>query len=126
MGERMTRRTFAKAGAAAAVGLAAASASKALGANERIRLGFIGVGNRGSQLLNAFRKHDDAEIVAFCDVYTPYLDRAKKQVGGAATYTDFRRMLDQERLDAVVIATPDHWHAIQTITACDAGKDCYV
>jgi len=122
----MTRRAFARAGAAAA-GLAAASAASVLGANERIRLGFIGVGNRGSQLLSAFRNHDDCEAVAFCDVYKPYLDRARKRNDGKGdTTADFRELLDRKDLDAVVIGTPDHWHAIQTVDACDAGKDVYV
>jgi len=130
MSSRMTRRTFAKAGAAAAVGLSVAgrAASSPLGANDRVRLGFIGVGNRGSQLLRAFLKQRDAEVVALCDIYGRYLDRAKTIVGkpGVATYKDFRKLLERNDIDAVVIATPDHWHAIQEITACMAGKDVYV
>jgi len=120
----MTRRTFGK---AAALGFAAASASKALGANDRIRLGFIGVGNRGSQLQQAFATHKDAEAVVFCDVYEPYLERAKtSNAGKGETCIDFRKVLERKDIDAVVVATPDHWHAIQTIDACDAGKDVYV
>ena len=117
-----------------------------LGANERIRLGFIGVGNRGSQLLHSFMKSDDVEVAALCDVYQPFLARQRSAVdprlleslGGrvptmgeklgseVARYTDFRRLLDQKDIDAVVIATPDHWHAVQAITAMEAGKDVYV
>jgi predicted dehydrogenase len=98
-----------------------------MGANERIRLGFIGVGNRGDQLLDAFLVHKDAEVVALCDVYKPYLEPAQKKVGGkAALYDDYRKLLDHDGLDAVVIATPDHWHALQFLAACRAGKDVYV
>jgi predicted dehydrogenase len=126
MSQRITRRRFGKA-AAAAVGLTAASASSVLGANERVRLGFVGVGNRGQQLQQAFAKHQDCQAVAFCDVWQPYLDRARQDnAGKGAAYVDFRRMYDRGGLDAVVIATPDHWHAIQTIDACDRGMDVYV
>lgn len=128
----ITRRAFttasAAAGALTAVGRLAASAEEKIrGANDRVRVGFIGVGNRGSQLVNSFRQLTDVEIVAAADVYAPYLDRAKKTIGaGLETYKDFRKVIDRKDLDAVVVATPDHWHAIQTIAACDAGKDVYV
>jgi predicted dehydrogenase len=122
----ITRRSFAAATAATTLALSTTPA-RALGANERIRLGFIGVGNRGSQLLDAFLKHSDKDIVAFCDVFEPYLARANEKLDRKAeTYGDFRKLLDRNDLDAVVIATPDHWHAIQTIAACDAGKDVYI
>ncbi len=123
---RPSRRDFGK--AAAAAGLATAlSARRAHGANERIRVGFIGVGNRGDQVLDAFLKHKDADVVALCDLYQPYLGFAAKKVGtGPATGKDYRRLLDRKDIDAVVICTPDHWHALQTIHACEAGKDVYV
>ena len=124
MSDGVTRRTF---GRTAALGLAAASAAKVLGANERVRLGFIGVGNRGGQLLAAFLNHSDCEAAAFCDVWKPYLDRARERNAGKGDLTgDFRKLIDRKDLDALVIATPDHWHAIQTVDACDAGKDVYV
>jgi predicted dehydrogenase len=122
------RRTFTT-GAAALGALAALHASplSVLGANDRVRLGFIGVGNRGDQLLDAFLVHKDAEIVALCDVYQPYLDAARKKVGSEPKcYHDYRQLLDQKDIDAVVIATPDHWHALQFVAACRAGKDVYV
>ena len=98
-----------------------------VGANDRVRLGFIGVANRGGQLMSAFLKHDDMEIVALCDVQRSTLDKANARLEGKAdTYGDFRELIDRKDVDAVVVATPDHWHAIQTITACDAGKDVYV
>jgi predicted dehydrogenase len=124
---KITRREFAKAGAAATMALGALHPERVLGANERIRLGFIGVANRGGQLLDAFRPHADAEVAALCDVSRSTLDRANSRFDGkAACYGDFRKLIDQKDLDAVVVATPDHWHALQTIAACNAGKDVYV
>jgi predicted dehydrogenase len=122
----MNRRSFGKAAVSAAVGTAL-SARRVLGANDRVRLGFVALGNRGDQVLDAFLKHADAEVVALCDIHQPYVDFAAKKVGGAPRqFKDYRRLLDLEDLDAVVINTPDHWHALQTIHACDAGKDVYV
>jgi len=124
--KKITRRTFTKASAAATLGLSAASTTRVLGANDRVRLGVIGTANRGGQLISAFLKHDDMEIVALCDVCKSTLEKANARFDGkAATYHDFRKLVDRDDLDAVLIATPDHWHAIQTITACDAGKDVY-
>ena len=127
---QISRRHFV--GTTAALGAAgmipaAASASQIVGANERVRLGVIGTGNRGSQVTKAFLQHDDVEVVAICDVYDVHLSRASTNLApGADKYTDFRELLDREDLDAVLIATPDHWHAIQTIMACRSGKDVYV
>ena len=98
-----------------------------LGANDRIRLGFIGVANRGGQLITAFLNHDDMEIAALCDVDKSTLAKVRERLDGRPdTCGDFRRVLERKDIDAVVIATPDHWHAIQTVDACDAGKDVYV
>src|SRR5262245_45919139 len=128
MTSKIDRRAFTR--GAAALGTLAAlhvAPSSVLGANERIRLGFIGVGNRGDQLLDAFLVHKDAEVAALCDVYEPYLEAAQKKVGGQATlHRDYRKLIDEKALDAVVIATPDHWHALQFMAACRAGKDVYV
>jgi len=123
---KITRRTFTAAATGALTALSAASVSRVLGANDRIRLGFIGVGNRGDQLLEAFLPHADCEVAALCDVYEPYLPAARKKAGGSAEmYHDFRKLLDQKDINAVVIATPDHWHALQFVHACRAGKDVY-
>jgi predicted dehydrogenase len=98
-----------------------------LGSNDRVRLGVIGVGNRGDQLLDALLCHRDAEVACLCDVYEPYLEAAQRKVGGKARlYHDYRQLVEQKDLDAVVIATPDHWHALQFVAACRAGKDVYV
>jgi len=124
---KLSRRAFAASAAGAAATLTALQATRVLGANQRIRLGFIGVGNRGMQLLDAFLKHDDIEVAAVCDVFRPYLDRAVQRLDGKpAAYVDFRKVIERKDIDAVVISTPDHWHAIQTIDACNAGKDVYV
>jgi len=120
----ITRREFAT--GVAALG-ATAVGSQTRDANERVRLGFIGVGNRGGQLLSAALKNPDVEIVALCDVYAPYLDRAQARLGRpAAVYADYRKLIERPEVDAVIVATPDHWHALQTVDACDAGKDVYV
>jgi predicted dehydrogenase len=126
MSSKISRRTFNRAAAGALTALSAASASRVLGANERVLLGWIGVGNRGDQLLDAFRVHADCEVTALCDVYKPYLAAAAHKVGGRVeTCADFRKLLERKDVDAVVIATPDHWHALQFVAACRAGKDVY-
>jgi len=118
----VTRRDLAL-GAVAAAGAARAKAAP----QDRIRVGFVGVGNRGGQLLNATLPNKDVEVAALCDVYEPFLDQWKARLGGGVhTYRDFRHLLERKDLDAVFIATPDHWHAIQMIEACQAGKDVYV
>jgi predicted dehydrogenase len=121
-----TRRDFTKsvimAGATTALG-----AARAADANERVRLGFIGLGNRGDQVLDAFLSQPDAEVVALCDLSPAYMDFAAQKIGGSPRqFNDYRRLLALPNLDAVVICTPDHWHALQTIHACEAGKDVYV
>lgn len=94
--------------------------------NERIGLGFIGVGPRGMALLREFQQFPDVDIVAVCDVHQERVDKAITTTGGKATgEKDFRRVLDRKDVDAVVIATPPHWHALISIMACQAGKDVY-
>lgn len=118
---RFTRNLFV-AGATTAL-----AGARVLGANDRVRLGFIGVGNRGDQVLDAFLGHKDAEVVALCDLHPGYTAFAAAKIGGSPQKTsDYRVLLDRADLDAVVICTPDHWHALQTIQACQAGKDVYV
>jgi len=122
----LTRRNFSQLGLAA-ITWSALSRSRIWGANDRIRLGFIGVGNRGGQLLDAFLVHKDMEVAVLCDVFEPYLERAQAKLPAKVPQEiDFRKVLERTDVDAVVIATPDHWHAIQTIWACKAGKDVYV
>ena len=124
--EAITRRHFTQTVLAAGA-VSALSASRIMGANERIRLGFIGLGNRGDQVLDGFLAHGDAQVTAVCDLNASYMDFAARKIGGAPRQIkDYRRLLELPDLDAVVISTPDHWHALQTIQACQAGKDVYV
>ena len=96
-------------------------------ASDRIRVGFIGVGSFGTVNLRDFLANADAEVVAICDVFKDNLEKAVSLAGGKArTYHDYRRLLDDREVDAVVISTPEHWHANMCIDACDAGKDVYV
>ncbi|MBY0513992.1 MAG: Gfo/Idh/MocA family oxidoreductase [Gemmataceae bacterium] len=121
---RVTRRAF-----TATAALSAAAYARVPGANERVGVGFVGVGNRGDQLLDAFLAHKDQDAVAVCDVYNPYLPAAAEKIvkagGSPKPYKDHRRLLEQKDVDAVVIATPDHWHALQFVDACRAGKHVY-
>lgn len=122
----LTRRDFARTAAAAGAGVAFGNL-RLPGANDRIRLGFIGLGNRGDQVLDAFLEQQDAEVVAICDLWQPYLDFAAKKIGSKPKqFKDYQKLLEMKDVDAVVISTPDHWHALQTIHACMAGKDVYV
>jgi predicted dehydrogenase len=132
-----------------AVGLGASASAdqdRIPGASDKIRMGFIGIGNRGSQLLELFMQNKDVEIAALCDIYEPYLlrdhskvdprylaDRAGQVPGMGENfpvrpklYNDYRKLLEDKSIDAVCIATPDHWHAIMMIDAVRAGKDVYV
>ena len=144
----ISRREFVKKSslvtAGATLGLSARPNSFIFGSNEKIRMGFIGVGNRGTQLLDWFMENKDVEVAALCDTYESYLRRDRSAVnqrfldigkvpkmgeifsGKVNYYRDFRRLLEQKDIDAVCIATPDHWHAIQAIQAMEAGKDVYL
>ncbi len=118
----MNRRHF-MTGAA----LTAAGYQRVIGANERVRMGFIGLGNRGDQVLDAFLEHGDQEVAALCDLREDYLDFAhKKSRAHPAHYKDYRKLLENKDVDAVALATPDHWHALMCVDACNAGKDVYV
>ena len=145
------RRKFIKQSALSTAGLAMSTgvfsapySQKVIGSNDKIRIGFIGLGNRGSQLLNWFMKNKDVEFAEYCDVYEPYTlrDRSivskrylqmgkvpkmnEKLVANVTRYKDYRKLLEQKDIDAVCIATPDHWHALQTINSFQADKHVYV
>jgi predicted dehydrogenase len=107
--------------------LTAASWNKVLGANDRVRLGVIGTGNRGSDVMAFFMKEPDVEVVALCDVYEKAMNEAREKTEGkATTHKDYRTLLASQDVDAVLIATPDHWHMQMSVDACNAGKDVYV
>ena len=96
------------------------------GANDRIAIALIGAGRQGvSDLKNAMR-HTEVDVAAICDVYQPNLAKGIEAAPGAQPYGDFRRVLDRRDIDAVIIASPDHWHPLQTVMACEARKDVYV
>lgn len=115
-----TRRRFAAAATALSYG-------RILGANDRVQLGYIGLGNRGDQVHDAFLEWSDQQTVAVCDLRDDYMDFAiRKSRAAPKKYSDYRRLLDDKDVQAVVIATPDHWHALMFIDACNAGKDVYV
>jgi predicted dehydrogenase len=127
MSEPISRRNFIqRTSLAATVGASGLFSQHVYGANERIRVGVIGTANRGGQLIDAIRPHSQAEIVGLCDIHDAALQRWKEAYPTAVCYKDFREMLDRDDIDAVVIATPDHWHALLTIQACESGKDVYV
>jgi len=114
-----------KAGAAAA--LTAASWSRVYGANERIGIGMIGFGLIGRIHTRNFKAQPDVNIVGIAETYQPRLDTAAELVGPPVVkYHDFRKLLDNKDINAVVVTTADHWHALMTMMACAAGKDVFV
>ena len=128
--EDINRRDFMKRAALTTAGvslsMAGFSTGNVLGANDRIRLGVIGIGRQGTDDMQNFMKHG-VEVGAVCDVYQPNLDKGLAAAGGkAAAYKDFRKILDDKSIDVVLVATPDHWHPLPMIEACKAGKDVYV
>jgi len=105
----------------------ALAAGKVLGANDRIQVGLIGAGRRGGQLRNSFARHSDCVFAAACDVDQSRLEKIASAIGGDVdTYGDYRRILERKDIDAVIVATPDHWHAPMLFDACEAGKDVYM
>ncbi len=125
-----TRRGFLKT-SAGAVAFPTVITSAALGtrtraaASERVTLGHIGVGGQGSYLFSQFQKLRDVQSVACADAYTERRAQRAAQCGGKA-YADFREVLARKDIDAVIVATPDHWHVPVALMAARAGKDCYV
>jgi len=116
----VTRREFV--GAAAAAALSQAKAAP----NDRISVGMIGTGSRGQELMQAIQKNAGADIVAVCDVYKGRVDRAIERTGGKAkSVPHYKDLLADKFIDAVVIATPDHWHRRMSLDAIAAGKDVY-
>jgi len=127
MARKLSRRSFVGKAALAAAFATGSARARSQGASDKLLLGFIGIANRGTQLLRSFLKDPRIEVAAFCDVDKRMIDKAQKLLKSPVpAYTDFRKLLEVKEIDAVVIATPDHWHALQTIYACQAGKDVYV
>jgi predicted dehydrogenase len=112
-------------GVAALAGSSILPPARVLGANDRIRFGLIGAGGRGMDIFKAALRAPNTQAVAVADVYSRRLDEVKRIVPGIQTYTDFRRLLDDKSVDAVLIATPQHQHALNFVPAIQAGKDVY-
>jgi predicted dehydrogenase len=121
----LTRRSFVGAAGAASV-LTAAGYARAAGANERVGVGFIGFGLIGKRHVLDFQAQKDADLAAVAEVHRGRLQEATALIGGSVRgCADFRRLLDDKDVHAVVVSTPDHWHALLTMLACAAGKDVY-
>ncbi|HEX6962564.1 MAG TPA: Gfo/Idh/MocA family oxidoreductase [Lacipirellula sp.] len=122
-----TRRSFIQGSLAAGAALALpTSILRAAAANDEVNIGLIGCGGRGSELLKMFHKIEGVNIAALCDPDQERTGALKKEYGQATTHTDLREVLDDKSIDAVIIATCNHWHALAAIWAMDAGKDVYV
>jgi len=122
----ISRRTAIGAAAKGAALMTAASYSRILGANDRVQLGLIGCGGRGVYVMETFIKTDKVEVKAVCDVWPQRSAKAKTKAPNATEFTEHSRLLEMKTLDAVLIATPDHWHSGTAIDALNAGKDVYV
>ena len=134
----LTRRKFLKSGAKGTVGLAALGAAafsarpeRVFGANDRVRVAVIGIRGRGFAHIQGFSKEPNVEVAAVCDADESVLsqrlaDMEKLGLPKPRTYTDYRKLLEDDSIDAVSIATPNHWHSLMGIWACQAGKDVYV
>ena len=134
---RFSRRQFLKSSLLTGLSLPAAglvnrcaSSRAILGANDRIRLGVAGLRIKGAQHIETFQALENVQIAAICDVDSDILAREKTKLQQkgvtVSTYIDYRKMLEQKDLDAIVIASPNHWHALMGVWACQAGKDVYV
>jgi predicted dehydrogenase len=118
----LSRRRAIRLGAA----MTAASYSRVMGANERVQLGLIGCGGRGTGVMGTFMNTNQVDVTAVCDIYGDRIDRAQQKATKAQGFTDHRKLLASKNVDAVLIATPDHWHSGCAIDALNAGKDVYV
>jgi len=123
---QLARRQFLQSAGTTALTFTAASYSRILGANDQIQLGLIGCGGRGVHVMETFQKTNRVNVSAVCDVYAQRIDRAIQKAPSAKGFADHRKLLESKQLDAVLIATPDHWHTLTTIDALNAGKDVYV
>src|SRR5712664_3834691 len=130
----VTRRDFLKTAAKTTASASAYSGitfltrpERVFGANDRVRVAVCGLNGRGKDHLDAFSRVPNVEIAALCDVDDSVLNKRRAEVRGSPrTFADVRRLLDDQSIDAVSIATPNHWHALMAIWACQAGKDVYV
>jgi len=133
----MQRRTFLKetaigsATVATSFALSRSHAAEQVPASERVRVGFVGVGGRAARLLESFSAQPEVEVVGLAEIDQRKIPAAletveKNKKKAPAVHGDFRHLVDDPSIDILVVGTPDHWHAIPTIMACQAGKDVYV
>ena len=127
----LNRRQFVRQSVGTATALAVLGGSKAVAANDKVVVGVMGIGGRGTALAGMFAARKDVEIAYLCDADARRFGYARKIVEEAQGHSvkfvqDFRRILDDRRVDVLINATPDHWHALGTILACQAGKHVYV
>jgi predicted dehydrogenase len=121
-----SRRGFLRTASGGALAMTAASYSRVLGANDRMTLGWIGAGDRGTHDMSLFQHTGSVEVVAVCDIYGAKVTAGQAKAQGAKGYSDHRELLGQKDLDLVLIAVPDHWHTAIAIDALNAHKDVYV
>lgn len=119
-------RNASRVASATAVGMTAASYSRVLGANDNLILGVIGLGDRGNHDMDLFQANSNVRVTALCDIYGAKIEAAKKKAPEAQTFSDHRKLLESKQIDAVLIATPDHWHTTIAIDALNSGRDVYV
>jgi predicted dehydrogenase len=129
MSDEQTRRTFFSFATAAAI--AVTQNKQLIAANDKVDVAIIGLGGRGQSHMNVYSKLPDANIVALCDVNQAALERAQAKVKGLTGktpkgYADMRQVFDDKEVQAVSMPVPNHWHALATIWACQAGKDVYI
>jgi predicted dehydrogenase len=106
--------------------LTALSYSRVLGANDKIQLGVVGCGERGRHDMSQFQENPSVDVTAVCDIYGEQIDKARQKATHAKNFTDHRKLLEMKEIDAVLVATPDHWHAPVAIDALNSGRDVYV
>ena len=126
----LTRRAFTKNTLAGGAALAIAPYSRVLGANNDIRVAVVGFKSQGSNHIKYFSRIPGVRVVALCDVDKAFIDREvkklKEQNRRVDTYVDVRKLLEDKNIDVIITATPNHWHSLVTVWACQAGKDVYV
>ena len=111
---------------AGATAVAASSYQRILGANDRVSMGLIGAGERGRYVMSVFLKNPGVQLVSVCDIWGDQIDKAKEMAPAAQGFSDHRELLDSKDVDAVLVATPDHWHVPILLDAAQAGKDIYI
>jgi predicted dehydrogenase len=136
--DQLTRRNFFQSTSRVSVGvtigaaaLASSRRAKAARPHERLRLAVVGIHGRGGHLARRFAARPDCEVAYLCDVDESLFPAYSKEIGGIQgqspkTVGDFRRALDDQSVQAIIVATPNHWHALATVWGCQAGKDVYV